>query len=101
MYQEGKSNPALAKLWTQMPKQANEKNQLVSGFSGLSLLPAKHSYYRFNGSLTTPPCSEGVRWLVMKTPVSVSSEQVKAFSQVLEHPNNRPVQAINARPILE
>ena len=65
------------------------------------LLPKNRAYYRFNGSLTTPPCSEGVMWLVMKTPVNTGKEQVEAFAHTLHHPNNRPVQAVNARPVLK
>ncbi|MFT5173138.1 MAG: carbonic anhydrase, partial [Gammaproteobacteria bacterium] len=53
------------------------------------------------GSLTTPPCSEGVRWLVMKQFVAVSSEQVKKFAGVLHEANNRPIQASNARVVLK
>ncbi len=64
-------------------------------------MPDNKEYYRFNGSLTTPPCTEGVLWMVMKNQVAVSAEQVKQLAEVLEHPNNRPVQAVNARPILQ
>lgn len=101
MYKEGAENKALSTLWSVMPKEANEKADLANAFSATKLLPVKRSYYRFSGSLTTPPCSEGVRWMVMKNPVSVSKEQIGAFSQVLHHPNNRPVQATNARTILQ
>ena len=64
------------------------------------LLPANRDYYRFNGSLTTPPCTEGVRWLVMKEPLTISKEQREAFLAVMHHPNNRPLQPVNARPVL-
>jgi carbonic anhydrase len=101
MYKEGAENKALSGLWSVMPKEANEKAALTTPFAATKLLPVKRSYYRFNGSLTTPPCSEGVRWLVMKNPVSVSKDQIEAFSHVLHHPNNRPVQATNARTILQ
>ncbi|BAN97697.1 hypothetical protein E05_29310 [Plautia stali symbiont] len=66
------------------------------------LLPADRRYYRFSGSLTTPPCSEGVRWLVMKQPVTASAQQLQAFSAVLgEHGNSRPVQPLNGRLVVE
>ena len=83
-----------------MPKKG-EKVALSSDISPLEILPAKRDYYRFNGSLTTPPCSEGVRWLVMKQPISASKEQIDQFLHVIHHHNNRPVQAVNARPVLE
>jgi carbonic anhydrase len=101
MFKEGAENKALANIWAAMPKEADQKVALSAPMAGDKLLPKKRAYYRFNGSLTTPPCSEGVRWLVMKAPVSVSKEQIAAFAQVIHHPNNRPIQAVNARPVLQ
>jgi carbonic anhydrase len=101
MYQAGAENKALASIWAVMPKEADQKAALPAALAGDKLMPTKRAYYRFNGSLTTPPCSEGVRWLVMKAPVSVSKEQVEAFAHVIHHPNNRPIQAVNARPVLQ
>lgn len=100
MMQEGKANPAIAQAWAQMPKTANEKIAITSNLSATALLPRNRDYYRFNGSLTTPPCTEGVRWLVMKHPITVSKAQIEAFTHVI-HPNNRPIQPIKARPVLE
>jgi carbonic anhydrase len=100
MIKEGAANKALAEFWPAIPKNAGESVPLPRPFLAARLLPADHHYYRFNGSLTTPPCSEGVRWLVLKTPVSASKEQIEAFEHVMHHPNNRPLQAVNARPVL-
>ncbi|WP_409525239.1 carbonic anhydrase [Nitrincola sp. MINF-07-Sa-05] len=97
---EGQANEALAKAWAQMPKKG-ETLALTSDISPLDILPSDRAYYRFNGSLTTPPCSEGVRWIVMKQTISASKEQIEEFLHVVHHHNNRPVQAINARKILE
>lgn len=101
MFTEGAENSALAKIWSLIPKKAGGTNVPQPSFSVAQLLPSDHGYYRFNGSLTTPPCTEGVRWLVMKKPVSASKEQVEVFSHVMHHPNNRPVQPVNARPVLQ
>jgi carbonic anhydrase len=101
MFTEGVKNKGLARIWPLIPENAGEKSALKSPFAVAQLLPSNHDYYRYNGSLTTPPCTEGVRWLVMKTPVSASKEQVEAFSHVMHHPNNRPVQPVNARPVLQ
>lgn len=101
MFEEGGENTALEKLWSSMPKNAGDRKALPSPFAAGDLLPANPDYYRFNGSLTTPPCTEGVRWLVLKEPVTASKEQVEAFSHVMHHPNNRPVQSVNARPVLQ
>lgn len=101
LFEEGKENKVLARLWPLMPESVGRQNVLPSLFNVAHLLPSKRDYYRYNGSLTTPPCTEGVRWLVLKTPVSASKEQVAAFSKVMQHPNNRPVQPVNARPVLQ
>ena len=101
MFVEGKENKLLAKLWPEMPPKSGEKQALSSLILAAGLLPSNRDHYRFNGSLTTPPCSEGVRWLVMKKPVSASKEQIEAFAQVIHHPNNRPIQSVNARPVLQ
>jgi carbonic anhydrase len=100
MFEEGRENQALAALWRSMPEREGRRRALPASFDVNDLLPVTRDYYRVNGSLTTPPCTEGVRWLVLKTPVSVSSEQVAAFARVMKHPNNRPVQPVNARPVL-
>ncbi len=101
MFKEGKANPALQTILDNMPQHAGDKHDLsTTKLNALSLLPEDKDYYRFNGSLTTPPCSEGVLWIVMKHPVEASKTQLEAFSKVLGK-NNRPVQPINSRAILK
>jgi carbonic anhydrase len=101
MFEEGAANAALTTSWAEMPEKAGQKRRIAEPVSAEGLLPANRDYYRFNGSLTTPPCSEGVRWLVMKDPVTASKEQIERFAHVMHHPNNRPVQPINARAVLQ
>ena len=63
-----------------------------------ALLPKDQRYYQFIGSLTTPPCTEGVLWMVLKQPTQISKDQLKLFQQLF--PNNaRPVQPVNGRPV--
>lgn len=101
MVTEGAANEALAEAWAQMPEEG-ETVALTTNISPLGILPSVRDYYRFNGSLTTPPCSEGVRWLVMKQPITASAEQIEQFLDAMDHHhNNRPVQAVNARPVLQ
>jgi carbonic anhydrase len=64
------------------------------------LLPADFGYYTFSGSLTTPPCTEGVTWYVLKTPSSLSPQQLVSFAK-LYPANNRPIQPTYQREILE
>jgi carbonic anhydrase len=101
MFDEGKENPAVGAAWGQMPKSAGGKNALPNKVAATGILPADRDYYRYNGSLTTPPCSEGVRWIVMKKPLTVSKQQIETFQKTLGFANNRPLQAVNARPILK
>ena len=101
MFTEGEENEALAQTWGFLPEKAGDKYRLSSSVSAEAILPSNQDYYRFNGSLTTPPCSEGVRWLVMKEPVTASKTQIEKFARLIKHPNNRPVQRINARPVLQ
>ncbi len=98
MFKEGKANTELAKVWREMPKSGEV--DLTNKLDLVNLLPADQAYYRFNGSLTTPPCSEGVTWFVMKNPISISSPQLTQFKALYDG-NNRPTQAINARPVLQ
>ena len=101
MFETGATNKPLDQLAAVMPATVGTPTTLATPFSAEQLLPSKRDYYRFNGSLTTPPCSEGVRWIVLKHPVSISKEQIDAIQKVMYHPNNRPLQAVNARMVLE
>ncbi|OGQ51594.1 MAG: hypothetical protein A3J24_00950 [Deltaproteobacteria bacterium RIFCSPLOWO2_02_FULL_53_8] len=95
---EGKENAVLAETWKNMPAKADEKKALSSKINAQDLLPSDHSYYRYTGSLTTPPCSEGVNWLVFTTPIEMSKAQIAAFKKIINK-NARPVQPINARKV--
>ena len=100
LFKEGKANPALAKVLAVMPAKEGGKAALESGANAADLLPASHTYYAYVGSLTTPPCSEGVRWQVLKRPVEMSREQLAAIRKLYPM-NARPVQALNGRKIEE
>lgn len=101
LFGEGSPNAELQKAWDQMPDKKGEKHILKEKISADALMPASRDYYRYNGSLTTPPCSEGVWWFVMKNTITASKEQVEKLLHVLHHPNNRPVQPVNARIVAE
>ena len=101
MYENGSENKALSSPWKHMPMSAGPEKQFSESINASEFLPAKTDYYRFSGSLTTSPCSEGVLWLVMKTPVQASTTQISQFKKILAHPNNRPVQMANARKVIE
>jgi carbonic anhydrase len=102
LFQEGATRSGLLDtLWANVP---SEKDKAVAvpaePINVKDLLPATTGYYNFAGSLTTPPCSEGVTWFVLKTPVSISKSQVRAFAKLYPH-NSRPVQPVNGRLVLQ
>ena len=101
MFEEGKENAELAKVWAKMPKEGGTQSELKLATIASALLPDNKEYYRFNGSLTTPPCSEGVRWLLLKTPVSISKAQEEAYLNTIQNPNNRPIQETNPTLIVK
>lgn len=101
MFEPGAANEVIGQAWKVMPEKAGDKSALGAKVSAEGLLPAQRDYYRFNGSLTTPPCSEGVRWLVMKAAMTASADQIEQFSHVMHHPTNRPLQPVFARPVLQ
>jgi carbonic anhydrase len=101
LYEDGAADPLLSKLWDAVPAEEGAKAALPVGMDVTALLPSDRDYYRYNGSLTTPPCSEGVWWLVMKQQKTVSPEQVQRFANVLGFANNRPLQPVNARVVAQ
>jgi carbonic anhydrase len=96
---EGKSNPALVPVWSNLPSAKGSEVKVPHVTVDVDeLLPTTLTTYRYDGSLTTPPCSEGVKWLVMTTPIEVGPEQIAAFRAVVRD-NNRPIQPLNGRAV--
>ena len=95
----GTSHPLIDKVWTHMPLDTNDRVRMPRDVLNLNeLLPTDQRYYQFIGSLTTPPCSEGVLWMVMKQPIQISKSQHKLFSQLYAF-NARPIQPLNGRTV--
>jgi carbonic anhydrase len=95
---EGKANAEIAKLWKVVPgKQGEATAKEVVDFA--KLVPASSVFYRYAGSLTTPPCSEIVEWVVFGEPITASKEQIATFARLYPN-NNRPVQSLNDRTIV-
>lgn len=101
MFDQGAENSELNKLWATMPEKADQTAKIVTQMDLNALLPADKTYWRFSGSLTTPPCSEGVTWIVLKHPLTLSSAQLAKFSHAMHHDNNRPIQPLNGRVVIE
>jgi len=101
MFEDSKENEVLKKIWSKMPHKAGETSACGLHSKLINrIIPKDKDYYRFSGSLTTPPCSEGVRWLVMEDYSHISAAQTKEFFDLFKHANNRPIQPINARKVM-
>ncbi|MGH9757720.1 MAG: carbonic anhydrase [Candidatus Acidiferrales bacterium] len=101
LFQSGSENPLIHVLWDHLPREMGKEVKVKKVVFNLEdLLPADRGYFTFAGSLTTPPCSEGVTWYVLKQPVEISPAQIAAFAKL--YPDNaRPLQPANGREILE
>jgi carbonic anhydrase len=101
LLEQGEANPLVDKVWTYMPLDTDDRVRMPDGLLNLNeLLPKDQRYYQFMGSLTTPPCTEGVLWMVLKQPMKISAGQYKLFRQQFPL-NARPVQPVNGRPVRE
>jgi carbonic anhydrase len=85
LFEQGNANPLIDALWKNIPSEKEKPHEIPSvSINVQDLLPAEHSYFTYAGSLTTPPCSEGVTWYVLKSHATVSAEQwcAASFRQV-------------------
>lgn len=94
----GTDNPLIASIWEATPNSNKANNVSKIRLNAANLLPDNKNFYSYEGSLTTPPCSEGVSWNVFSEPVEVSPEQITFFEQIFSN-NARPTQPLNDRPV--
>ena len=102
MIKEGRPHELIKDLWTELPKAGDAPLRYkIKGLNASALLPpaGKRSFFRYNGSLTTPPYTENVLWTVMTEPIEFSQEQIDAFKKLYPS-NNRPKQETNQRFVL-
>jgi len=100
LIEEGAQNPGIAPLWAQLAEAPGTETtvQMPADFADHVFAGDATGIYYYDGSLTTPPCSEGVQWYVRKTPTRLSPDQIAAFTAIYDH-NNRPVQPLNDRTL--
>lgn len=97
LIREGAQNAALAPAWSHLPASAGQEVEPAGvQIDVAALLPETLGYWHYDGSLTTPPCTEGVRWFVLREPITLSRAQIDAFRAIV-HPNNRPVEPLDGR----
>ncbi len=98
--EEGAENPGIAPLWAQLPEGRGTEAtvRVPAEFADRIFSGDATGVYQYSGSLTTPPCSEGVQWYIRRTPTQFSKDQIATFTAVYDH-NNRPVQALNERSL--
>lgn len=99
LIESGSENAAFVPVWANLPTQTGvETHYPHLDVDVEGLLPAVRTSYRYDGSLTTPPCSEGVQWIIMTSPIQLSPAQIAAFTHLIPK-NNRPTQPLNARTV--
>ncbi|OFA02668.1 carbonic anhydrase [Duganella sp. HH101] len=100
LLERGKPQPVIQTVWNNLPLEKLETLAPSTVLDPLDLIPARRDYFTFMGSLTTPPCTEGVLWLVMKEPVQASPAQMALFSRLYPL-NARPIQPGSGRIVKE
>jgi carbonic anhydrase len=102
MIKIGPETPVLSTVWEHLPSEKGSAKRIEGVMiDPTQLLPVERTTFRYSGSLTTPPCSEGVHWNLLTTPITMSQKQIDDFAKAIEHPNNRPLQPPNDRPVTE
>ena len=98
----GRPDRTLRRFVEFLPMKAGESKPLPeNALRNIELKKKFANYYRYSGSLTSPPCTEGVHWFIMKQPLTISKKQYEQFKIAIKQDNNRPLQDLNARIILE
>jgi carbonic anhydrase len=100
LFHTANSNPLVKTLFTSIPNEKGKERVTSKMINAVDLLPSSRAYFTFSGSLTTPPCTEGVTWFVLRTPMTLSRAELALFSERYPH-NARPIQALNSRRILQ
>jgi carbonic anhydrase len=101
LLKSGRANATVRQIWEHMPETAGKEEEIPGAeLNPAGLLPHDTGYYMYMGSLTAPPCTEGITWFVLKTPVGISAEEINAFAKLYPH-DVRPLQPLNGRVVKE
>lgn len=100
LMKRGRPSAALAPVWAALPRSESPEQSGQATIDPTALLPKHRGHYRYDGSLTTPPCTEGISWVVFEEPIEVSEDQIRKFAAIFPM-NARPVQDSHHRRLLE
>jgi carbonic anhydrase len=95
---KGGHNSMIDTIWKHLPPEKEKEISVDATVDAAALLPADKGYYTFKGSLTTPPCSEEVRWFVLKYPLKIAASEIADFGKLYPM-NARPTQPLHGRDI--
>jgi carbonic anhydrase len=97
-FDRGNPNAVLADLWPHLPATAGARETVTTEINPEGFFPADRSYWTYTGSLTTPPCTEGVRWFIIEDELTISREQLRQYTAIFRM-NSRPLQDAHGRRI--
>lgn len=97
----GEENGVLDEMWSKLPTEISVTNIVLDSAVNLGqLLPKEKRFFQYRGSLTTPPCTEGVQWFVLEHPIEMAQQQIEFFSSIFQQ-NSRPIQKLNNRKVFK
>lgn len=99
LIESGADSPTLAPVFDNLPQEVEGTYVTETAIDLTELLPVDRAHFRYSGSLTTPPCTEGLTWSVIAAPIELSEDQIGAFDELYDFDNNRPTQPVNDRTI--
>lgn len=100
VYEGEEDNPAVEAIWQHLPPRESEEQMFSETINAADILPKDLRVYQYTGSLTTPPCSQGVSWNVLAEPIALSRTQLDTLHVILGN-NNRPVQPLFNREVVQ
>lgn len=100
LIREGVENEAVAPVWDYLPSTENKHLRYEDVIDAADFLPTERGYWHYDGSFTTPPCTESVAWYVLTSPIELSPSQIARFRKIIDG-NSRPIQPLNGRKVMQ